>query len=341
MSQHISIKSIPPRIRYVSDGVRTTYTFPFAIFKASDLTLYLDSTVQQAGSFSVAGVGDSDGGQITLSQPPAAGVIITLARELTIERTTDFQEGGVLRAEALNHELDYQIACQQQIADSLNRSMVLPPYVTDTGVNLTLPIPSAGKAIVWNSSGTNLENSAVAVNALESTIKGYRDEAKGAAAVSAAKADEAAQQAQSATASAATATAQAQLATGKATEAAGKAAEAAAVLSVKADVGLGNLSQSGKAVIAALGVPDYSAAESRTKGTTYTADRPGVLKVYVSGVGSEGKTVINNIEFFNNGNTMTMTYLLPVTTGDTYSFVVNSGYGSNFSFIPYKGVSND
>ena len=60
---------------------------------------------------------------------------------------------------------------------NLNRSMVLPPYAADTDVNLTLPTPSSGKAIVWNSEGTNLENSTVAINVLESTLKGYKESA--------------------------------------------------------------------------------------------------------------------------------------------------------------------
>ena len=53
--------------------------------------------------------------------------------------------------------------------------MVLPPYAADTNVDLTLPSPEAGKAIVWNSDGTNLENSNVAVNELEETLRGYKE----------------------------------------------------------------------------------------------------------------------------------------------------------------------
>jgi hypothetical protein len=53
--------------------------------------------------------------------------------------------------------------------------MVLPPYAVDTDVDLTLPSPQAGKAIVWNSDGTNLENSNVAVNELEETLRGYKE----------------------------------------------------------------------------------------------------------------------------------------------------------------------
>ena len=199
MTTHINIKSIPPRIRYESDGKMTTYTFPFAIFKVEDLKVYFDTALQQLSSYTVSGAGETNGGSVTLSTVPAAGTIITLARELAIERTTDFQEGSALRADTLHHELDYQIACQQQIADNLNRSMVLPPYAAETNINLTLPLPAAGKAIVWNAQGTNLENSNIEINAYEETLRTYKTQALGAATTAIEKATIATQAAQTAT----------------------------------------------------------------------------------------------------------------------------------------------
>lgn len=202
MTTHINIKSIPPRIRYVSNGEMTTYAFPFAIFKDEDLKVYFDTALQPQASYTVSGASETNGGSVTLSAAPENGTIITLARELSIERTTDFQEGSALRADTLNHELDYQIACQQQIADNLNRSMVLPPYAAETNINLTLPLPAAGKAIVWNAQGTNLENSNIEINAYEETIRAYKTQALDAATTASEKALAATEAAQTATAKA-------------------------------------------------------------------------------------------------------------------------------------------
>ena len=107
----------------------------------------MDDIQQSQNSYTVIGVRNSDSGTVIFNTVPSQGVVITIIRNLSIERTTHFQEGGALRADTLNDELDYQIACQQQIADQLNRSMVLPPYAAGTGVNLTLPTPTTGKAI--------------------------------------------------------------------------------------------------------------------------------------------------------------------------------------------------
>ena len=154
MTEHVKIYGIKPRIQYTADGTLTEYEFPFAIFKTSDIEVYFGEEKQDTSTYTVSEARHSDGGSVTFESAPTSGTIITIVRNLSIERTSDFQEGSTLRAKVLNDELDYQIACQQQIAENLNRSMVLPPYATDNDLDLTLPTPSAGKAIVWNAEGT-------------------------------------------------------------------------------------------------------------------------------------------------------------------------------------------
>lgn len=97
-------------------GKLNVYEFPFVIFNPSDINVYFNDKVQDSASYTVI-----------------------------MSKNT---EGGALRAKVLNNEFDYQMACQQQIANNLNRSMVLPPYAVDTDMDLTLPTPSADKAIV-------------------------------------------------------------------------------------------------------------------------------------------------------------------------------------------------
>lgn len=229
MTSHVKVHGIVPRIQYLADGTLTEYEFPFVIFKTSDIDVYFGDSKQDISTYNVSEARRSDGGTVIFNEAPSNGTLITIVRNLSIERTTDFQEGGALRANVLNDELDYQIACQQQIADSLNRSMVLPPYASDINVDLTLPTPSAGKAIVWNSAGTNLENSAVEVNALESTLKDYKTVAQNAAITATEKAEVASDKAD-------IATSQAQIATQKANE-------TALTLANKAEKDFSNISE--------------------------------------------------------------------------------------------------
>ena len=194
MSENIEIKAIIPRIRYIANGVNTEFEFTFPIFKSSNMKVYIGDTLQTEG-YSVNIYEDNAGGKVVFSTAPANNSIITLMRNLSIERTTDFQEGSALRANVLNQEFDYQLACIQEVADNINRTMVMPPYAVDTDVNFTLPPPAAGKAIVWASDGKNLENSTIAVNELESTLRGYKEVAEEKASIATSKADIATEQA--------------------------------------------------------------------------------------------------------------------------------------------------
>jgi hypothetical protein len=139
-TEHIQINDIAPRIQYVADGIATAFTFPFAIFAASDLQVFVDGAAQASG-FAVHGAGDSGGGTCAFGTPPAAGSSVTLRRRLPIRRLSDFQENGVLRARVLNDELDYQTAAIQQLADDATRTLRFDP--SDTAPAALLPAAAA------------------------------------------------------------------------------------------------------------------------------------------------------------------------------------------------------
>lgn len=142
MAEHITIGDVAPRIRYVANGVVSTFSYPFAIFAAEDLEVYLGATRQVTG-YTVAGAGNSAGGSVTFAIAPVAATIVTLRRRRAIKRLTDFQEGGEFRAKTINDELDILTAVDQQIGDDLTRALRLD--ATDADVSMVLP-PAAQRA---------------------------------------------------------------------------------------------------------------------------------------------------------------------------------------------------
>ena len=152
MPRHIQVKATKPRIQYVADGTRREFVYPFAVFAQASLEVYLDATKQSSG-FVVNGIGQSNGGSVLFSMAPAAGVVVTLRRQLVVERTSDFQEFGQFRAKIINDDLDYLTAAIQQVEAEAERSIRLEP--ADLEATLTLPSASAraGKAIVFDEEG--------------------------------------------------------------------------------------------------------------------------------------------------------------------------------------------
>ena len=165
MNDDIIINAVSPKVRYVADGTTQAFSFVFPIFTDQDMNVYVNDTLIKSG-YSVTGAGSSEGGEVIFNTAPQKGQIITLLRNLEIKRTSDFQESGAFRAKAINHELDYQIACLQQLNEQISRGVSFPPY-SETAQAVNLPVPESGKAIVWDTNGVSLRNSNLAYDDLE------------------------------------------------------------------------------------------------------------------------------------------------------------------------------
>ncbi len=152
MTEHIKMPDIKPIVRYVASGVQIIYSYPFPIFASEDLSVYLDGAKQVSG-FTIDGTGQTVGGNVTFDSAPAINAIITLARELPIERVTDFLEGGDFSAAAINNELDYLIASLQQV--NHENDLMLKYSSHETPANVTLPDRSvrSNKALGFDGNG--------------------------------------------------------------------------------------------------------------------------------------------------------------------------------------------
>ena len=160
----ITISDTEPRIQYTATAGQTSFTVPFAFFANADLQVFngtsqlsFSSAPTNASQYSVTGAGVSGGGSITLGSPGATvNDVITIVREVAIERTTDFPTSGAFQIDSLNTELDKIIAMAQQ----LERDLKLSPRVNTTSsssFNLTFPDMVAGKVLSANAGGTGLE----------------------------------------------------------------------------------------------------------------------------------------------------------------------------------------
>ena len=193
MTSNVEVNENKTRIQYIADGENKMFDFPFKIFNPEDLVVYFGDTVQSSDLYSVEIDSENQNGSILFATAPTAGTRITLSRELSIERTTYFQEQLAIRPKTLNQELDYQIACTQQLADAVNRTMILPVYSNHKNISMVLPEPQAGKAILWSSDGTKLENSSIEINNLTSQMQSLVEQATTSAQIATEKANIAAE----------------------------------------------------------------------------------------------------------------------------------------------------
>jgi hypothetical protein len=164
---HITVPDELPRAQFQVGGTPTAGPFPFsfAIFdEATDVVVSNGDTALVAGvDFTVTGnpgaEGGFDGGNVTLAAP-VSNTVITIERELALERVTDFPSAGTFPIQSLNTDLDRLVAMVQQLNLKLRRTALL--HIAATLLDLEFPLPAAGQAIGWNPTADGLINLPVA-----------------------------------------------------------------------------------------------------------------------------------------------------------------------------------
>lgn len=148
-----------PYIQYVAAPGATQFAFPFWIGTADDLSVYVNTVLANPSVYSVDGVQETAGGDITFATPMTGGEIITIAGDFDIERLTGFQPGGPFRANAINLELSTMIAIMLQLNRDIKRKFGIPLSSTLNPDSLELPAPVDGKALIWDGVTGKLKNS--------------------------------------------------------------------------------------------------------------------------------------------------------------------------------------
>ena len=149
----IDISDNDPRISYtVASGVtQTSFVVPFEFFDDSDVNVYVNNVLKTITTDYTISGGDGSTGTVTISVTGPATV--TLTREITIERITDFPTGIDINRAALNTQLDTLTAIAADIKDSASRSLRIQD--SDTTVSLEIPLASvrANKIFSFDSTG--------------------------------------------------------------------------------------------------------------------------------------------------------------------------------------------
>ena len=114
-----------PITSHTGNGTATVFAYDFAILSADDIKVKVGGSIVATG-FTVAGIGDRDGGTVTFSSAPGSGVEVLLYREVSRERTTDYQYAGDLREDVLDDDLDRIVMALQEDAELIARGIRVP-----------------------------------------------------------------------------------------------------------------------------------------------------------------------------------------------------------------------
>lgn len=146
-------------IRQEANGNTKSFTFDFRVLDDDYLVVYQEidgkQTVVDSTDYTVNA--QEVGGTVDFNMAPVAGSYIIITRDVPLDQLTPYRTSSGFPANRVEENLDKLTAITQQLNEAVNRAPKLP--VGTAGVDVTLPLPDAGKAIIWNDEGNGFVNS--------------------------------------------------------------------------------------------------------------------------------------------------------------------------------------
>ena len=148
----MTVQTDQSKIVYTGDGFVTVFAYPFLVFEAAHLMAYVDDVLIDPGQYTVDGLGQANGGNVTFNTAPGAGLSVVLLREVPNTQLIDYQPFDPFPSETHERALDLAAMGRQQGEERFTRTIELPPsYQGDN-----TPSPVLPSAFLGTDANTNL-----------------------------------------------------------------------------------------------------------------------------------------------------------------------------------------
>ncbi len=109
---------------FTGNGTQTVFPFEFRVFTGTEVSVYIDSILQETG-YSVAL--ETIGGSVTLETPLATGSTLAIIRNVAFNQLTDLESGQAFFPDTLERAYDKLTMQTQQLKEGLSRAVIVPP----------------------------------------------------------------------------------------------------------------------------------------------------------------------------------------------------------------------
>ena len=138
----MTVSNTTSRNQYTASSGQTVFPYTFEIYNKDDIVVLQNGVALSEGTdYTVSGVGVNSGGNITFVVAATGGEIITIYRDMALEREADYQNSGDFLAAEVNTDFDRLWLASQQVDEKYTRAIRRP--ISDSS-SLTMELPSSG-----------------------------------------------------------------------------------------------------------------------------------------------------------------------------------------------------
>jgi hypothetical protein len=159
----MALNTTTNRVLYTGDGSSTVFPYPFRIFLAADLKVYVNDVsgnpIEQSLTthYTVSGVGSEAGGNVTFLTAPANLRRVTILRSIPNTQPTQYPNNSKFPAKAHEQALDRLTMLVQQLADTVSRVPSVPVNFSGSLFEIPYAPNPALKFFRWNAAADALE----------------------------------------------------------------------------------------------------------------------------------------------------------------------------------------
>jgi hypothetical protein len=160
----MTVPSEVARTDAISNGVNLVFPYSFRILDESELLVItrdsddVETTLVLNTDYTVSGVGELSGGNVTLIAATANTNVVSITRNMAFTQDTDLQANGQFSAETHEDCFDRAMMIAQQLKDESDRCFRISASIDPNDMDLEMPAAEAGQVLIWNDDATGLEN---------------------------------------------------------------------------------------------------------------------------------------------------------------------------------------
>jgi len=156
----MTVTSSTNKVSFNGDSSTTVFAYSFKIFDEDDLTVILrsstgtETTQTITTHYTVSGVGNAGGGNVTMVTAPATGETLTILREQPLTQGLDLVPNDPFPAESMEEALDKLTFMVQTHSEELDRALKASKTNTITSTEFTVSAADrANKVFAFDGSG--------------------------------------------------------------------------------------------------------------------------------------------------------------------------------------------